>query len=155
MLNSGCGRRGGSVQDTEVKVVGIEAVPGHENRVVQYLRHLGTARMAELVKGYIVCELAGAKIAAVSKFPGVRTVFSIEELCDVGALRFPPCAPQEMFALGDLVRITHWSSMPVIGFLREWDGEQGVVDVALFGRAIPIRVTRSAIEPVPLPDQWA
>lgn len=143
------------MQDTEVKVVGIEAVPGHENRVVQYLQHLGTARMAELVKGYMVCELAGAKIAVVSKFPGVRRVLLVEELCSVQALAEPTGAREETFALGDLVRITHWSSMPVIGFLREWDGEEGVVDVALFGRAIPIRVTRSAIEPVPLPDQWA
>ena len=79
----------------------------------------------------------------------------IEDLCDVGALAAPARPREHSFAPGDLVRIAHWVSAPVIGFLREWDGEQGVVDVALFGRAIPVRVTRSAIEPVPLPEQWA
>lgn len=143
------------MEDTEVKVVGIEAVPGHENRVVLYLQQLSAARMAELVKGYVVCELDRTKIQAVRKFPGVRRVLLIEELCDVRALAEPLGPHEETFASGDLVRIAHWSSTPVIGFLREWDGERGVVDVALFGRAIPIRVTRSAIEPVPLPEQWA
>lgn len=143
------------MEDTEVKVVGIEAVPGLENRVVRYLRQLDTARMVELVKGYVVCELAGAKIDAVSKFPGVRRVLRIEDLCDVGALAAPPVACEEAFVPGDLVRIVQWAGTPVVGFLREWDGEHGLVDVALFGRAIPVRVTRPAIEPVSLPDQWA
>ncbi len=135
--------------------MGIEVVPGHENRLMQYLQRLDTARMTELVKGYVVCELDQIKIEAVSKFPGVRRVLPIEELCDVTALATPPRPRADTFAPGDLVRIAHWASTPVIGFLREWDGEQGVVDVALFGRAIPVRVTRPAIEPVPLPDQWA
>ena len=143
------------MEDAEVKVVGIEAVPGHENRVVRYLRQLDTARMVELVKGYVVCELDQIKIEAVSKFPGVRRVMAIEDLCDVRALAAPPRPREHTFVPGDLVRIAYWVSAPVIGFLREWDGEQGVVDVALFGRAIPVRVTRPAIEPVPLPDQWA
>jgi transcription antitermination factor NusG len=143
------------VEEAEVKVVGIEAVPGHENRVMRYLQQLDTARITELVKGYVVCELDRAKIEAVSKFPGVRRVMSIEELCDVEALAAPPGSHERTFASGDLVRIAQWASTPVIGFLREWDGEQGVVDVALFGRAIPVRVTRPAIEPVPLPEQWA
>lgn len=80
---------------------------------------------------------------------------AIEDLCDVEALAASPCPREHTFAPGDLVRIVHWASTPVIGFLRDWDGKQGVVDVALFGRAIPVRVTWSAIEPVPLPDQWA
>jgi transcription antitermination factor NusG len=143
------------VEDAEVKVVGIEAVPGHENRLMRYMQQLEIARMAELVKGYVVCELDRTKIEAVSKFPGVRRVMSIEDLCDVGALAAPARPREHSFAPGDLVRIAHWVSAPVIGFLREWDGEQGVVDVALFGRAIPVRVTRPAIEPVPLPEQWA
>ncbi|ALA59486.1 hypothetical protein NITMOv2_3087 [Nitrospira moscoviensis] len=143
------------MEDAGVKVVGIEAVPGHEIRVTRYLQQLDTARMTELVKGYVVCELDRTKIEAVSKFPGVRRVMPIEDLCDVGTLAAPPSACEEMFAPGDLVRIAHWASTPVIGFLREWDGKQGVVDVALFGRAIPVRVTRPAIEPVPLPEQWA
>lgn len=144
------------MEDAEGKVVGIEAVPGHEKRVMRYLQQLDTARMTELVKGYVVCELDQIKIEVVSKLPGVRRVMPIKDLCDVGALAAPPPCPREhTFAPGDLVRIAHWASTPVIGFLREWDGEQGVVDVALFGRAIPIRVTRPAIEPVPLPDQWA
>ena len=143
------------MEDAGVKVVGIEAVPGHENRVMRYLQRLDTARMTELVKGYVVCQLDRTKIEAVSKFPGVRRVMAIEELCDVGALAASPRPREHTFAPGDLVRIAHWVSAPVIGFLREWDGEQGVVDVALFGRAIPVRVTRSAIEPVPLPEQWA
>lgn len=138
-----------------MKVVGIEAVRGHENRVMRYLRQLDTARMTELVKGYLVCELDRTKLEAVSKFPGVKRVMPIEDLCDVGELAAPPGAREHTFAPGDLVRIAHWASTPVIGFLREWDGEQGVVDVALFGRAIPVRVTRPAIEPVPLPEQWA
>jgi transcription antitermination factor NusG len=143
------------VEDAEVRVVGIEAVPGHENRVMRYLQQLDISRMTELVKGYVVCELERRKIEAVSKFPGVRRVLPIEELCDVRALGARPRACEESFAPGDLVRIAQWVSTPVIGFLREWDGEQGVVDVALFGRAIPVRVTRPAIEPVPLPEQWA
>jgi hypothetical protein len=143
------------VEDADVKVVAIEAVPGHENRVMRYLQQLHTARMTELVKGYVVCELDRTKIEAVSKFPGVRRVMPIEDLCDAGALGAPPSAREETFVPGDLVRIAHWPSAPVIGFLREWDGEQGVVDVALFGRAIPVLVTRPAIEPVPLPEQWA
>lgn len=155
MLNSGCGRRGGSVEDADVKVVGIEAVPGHENRVMRYLQQLDTARMTELVKGYVVCELDQRKVEVVSKFPGVRRVMPIEDLCDVRALAAPASPREHTFAPGDLVRIAHWASTPVIGFLREWNGEQGVVDVALFGRAIPVRVTRPVIEPVPLPDQWA
>ena len=143
------------MEDVEVKVVGIEAVWGHENRVMRYLRQLGTARMTELVKGYLVCELERTQIEAVSKFPGVKRVMPIEDLCDVGALAVPPPPREHTFAPGDLVRIAHWASTRVIGFLREWDGEQGVVDVALFGRAIPVRVRRPAIEPVPLPEQWA
>jgi transcription antitermination factor NusG len=143
------------VEDAEVKVVGIEAVPGHENRVMRYLQQLDTARMTELVKGCVVCELDRTKIEALSKFPGVKRVMPIKDLCDVGALAAPARPREESFAPGDLVRIAHWVSAPVIGFLREWDGEHGVVDVALFGRAIPVRVTRPAIEPVPLPDQWA
>lgn len=143
------------MEDAEVKVVGIEAVPGHENRVMRYLQQLGTARMAELVKGYVVCELDQTMVQAVARFPGVRRVMPIEELCDVEALAAPPGSHERTFASGDLVRIAQWASTPVIGFLREWDGEQGVVDVALFGRAIPVRVTRPAIEPVPLPEQWA
>lgn len=135
--------------------MGIEVVPGHENRLMQYLQRLDTARMTELVKGYVVCELDRTKIEAVSKFPGVKRVMSIEDLCDVGALAAPPRPREHAYAPGDLVRIAHWVSAPVIGFLREWDGEQGVADVALFGRAIPVRVTRPAIEPVPLPDEWA
>ena len=143
------------MEDAGVKVVGIEAVPGHENRVMRYLQRLDTARMTELVKGYLVCELERTQIEAVSKFPGVKRVMPIEELCDVGALPAPARPREESFAPGDLVRIAHWASTRVIGFLREWDGKQGVVDVALFGRAIPVRVTLPAIEPVPLPDQWA
>ena len=143
------------MEDAEVKVVGIEAVPGHENRLMRYMQQLDIARMAVLVKGYVVCELDRTKIEAVSKFPGVRRVMPIEDLCDVGALAAPARPREHSFAPGDLVRIAHWVSAPVIGFLREWDGEQGVVDVALFGRAIPVRVTLPAIEPVPLPDQWA
>jgi len=143
------------VEDAELKVVGIEAAPGYENRVMRYLQQLDTERMTELVKGYVVCELDRTKIEAVSKFPGVRRVLPIEELCDVKALAAPPRAREESFVPGDLVRIAQWAGTPVIGFLREWDGEQGVVDVALFGRAIPVRVTRPAIEPVPLPEQWA
>ena len=143
------------MEDAEVKVVGIEAVPGHENRLMRYLQQLDIARMAELVKGYVVCQLDRTKIEAVSKFPGVRRVMPIEDLCDVGALAAPARPREHSFAPGDLVRIAHWVSAPVIGFLRQWDGEQGVVDVALFGRAIPVRVTRLAIEPVPLPEQWA
>jgi len=143
------------VEDPELKVVGIEAVPGHENRVTRYLQQLDTARMTELVKGYVVCELDRTKIEAVSKFPGVKRVMPIEDLCDVRELAAPPRPREHTFVPGDLVQIAHWASTPVIGFLREWDGEQGVVDVALFGRAIPVRVTRPAIEPVPLPEQWA
>jgi hypothetical protein len=143
------------VEEPELKAVGVEAVPGHENRVMRYLQQLDTARMTELVKGCVVCELVRTKIEAVSKFPGVRRVMPIEELCDVGALAAPPRPREHTFVPGDLVRIAHWASTPVIGFLREWGGEQGVVDVALFGRAIPVRVTRLAIEPVRLPEQWA
>ena len=143
------------MEDAEVQVVGIEAVPGHEHRVMRYLQQLDTARLSELVKGYVVCELDRTHIEAVSKFPGVRRVMPIEDLCDVRELAAPPRPREHTFAPGDLVRIVHWASTPVIGFLREWNGEQGVVDVALFGRAIPVRVTRPAIEPVPLPDQWA
>ncbi len=143
------------MEDPELKVVGIEAVPGHENRVTRYLQQLDTARMTELVKGYVVCQLDRTKIEAVSKFPGVKRVMPIEDLCDVRELAAPPRPREHTFVPGDLVRIAHWASTPVIGFLRQWDGEQGVVDVALFGRAIPIRVTRPGIEPVPLPEQWA
>ncbi len=41
------------MEDAGVKVVGIEAVPGHEIRVTRYLQQLDTARMTELVKGYV------------------------------------------------------------------------------------------------------
>jgi len=145
----------GEVENTEATIIGIEAAPGHEKRVERYLQQLGTMRMAVLVKGYVVCELARRKVDAVAAFPGVRRLLPIEDLCGVRALAEPPGDCKEEFASGDLVGIVNLESARVVGFLRDWDGERGIVDLALFGRAIPVRVTRGAIEHVPLPDQWA
>lgn len=145
----------GEVENTESAIIGIEAVPGHEKRVEQYLQQLGTMRIAVLLKGYLVCELPRRKVDAVAAFPGVRRLLPIEDLCDVRALAERPDECKEEFASGDLVGIVNLASAQVVGFLRDWDGERGIVDLALFGRAIPLRVTRAAIKHVPLPEQWA